>query len=314
VRGVIESLSLLSKLWLREPDAETLAAVQDWAVFAGVNAEPDQLASAYIDLFLLNVYPYGTVFTDPSGELNGRSAWDTAKLFEAAGFLPRELSEVGAPDHVGLCLAFLGHLAATGRDGGEFVADLCQWLPVCALAVLRESSARSFYQGLARATLEWLFSALGPSPVDVPLRAPEAIGLAEPGEEVHLSDVVRFLLACGRSGFFLSRSRLGALGREAGLALPFASRFEVARTLFVAAGETGRIRRLLELFDQEISGWESAYRSLGREHAAWRSCSRAWIGRLDATRRSLGRMREVLDSPLELGYDGAEVSPRRRGP
>ena len=61
-------LSLLSRLWLSEPDAALLRN----AVDAGFpQASIEDLALAYADLFLLNVYPYGSVYLDSSGELNG---------------------------------------------------------------------------------------------------------------------------------------------------------------------------------------------------------------------------------------------------
>ncbi|MBI3362676.1 MAG: molecular chaperone TorD family protein, partial [Chloroflexi bacterium] len=112
--------SLLSSLWLHEPDAETLARARselDLPV-----AEPADLASAYADLFLLNVFPYGTVFTDPFGELNGPSAQNIAALYDSHGYHPPELSEVGAADHVGLCLGFVAHRAIQRIEIGDFLS------------------------------------------------------------------------------------------------------------------------------------------------------------------------------------------------
>ncbi|MEK6575147.1 MAG: molecular chaperone TorD family protein [Chloroflexota bacterium] len=103
--------SLLSHLWLHEPDADAIArAVTELGL---PPAEPAELASAYADVFLLNVYPYSTAFTVPSGELNGPGAQRMAALYEAQGYCPSELNSVGAPDHLGLCLRFLAHLSDT---------------------------------------------------------------------------------------------------------------------------------------------------------------------------------------------------------
>ena len=94
-------LHTLSSLWLHEPDAATITrAVRELGL---PSADPNDLAMAYADLFLLNVSPYGTVFTDEWGELNGASAQYIAGLYEAHGYHPPELTEVAAPDHLGLC-------------------------------------------------------------------------------------------------------------------------------------------------------------------------------------------------------------------
>ncbi|MBI3733521.1 MAG: molecular chaperone TorD family protein [Chloroflexi bacterium] len=64
---------LLSCLWLHEPDSTALAEARRHEPFANaLETDSDQtaLASAYADLFLLNVYPYGTAYTDEWGELN----------------------------------------------------------------------------------------------------------------------------------------------------------------------------------------------------------------------------------------------------
>ena len=99
-----------SPLWLHEPTAETISrAVKELNL---PHADPNELASAYTDLFLLNVYPYGTVYTDFDGELNAPAAQQIADLFEAHNYHPPELNEVGAADHVGLCLGFF----SVGQD------------------------------------------------------------------------------------------------------------------------------------------------------------------------------------------------------
>jgi TorA maturation chaperone TorD len=288
------SFSLLSRLWLHEPDEDALEETRRLSIFSGVMARADDLGPAYIDLFLLNVYPYGSAFTEPSGELNGPSAWETQERFEQERYRPAELSQVGAPDHVGLCLGFLGHLEAAGRADGDFLRRLVLWLPVCAIAIEREPSAHPFYRALARATREKVLGGLGRSPLPALLPSLEAVEEEDLEAEVGLSEVVRFLLSPARCGFFLSRSRIGELGRAAGIALPFGARFDVARTLLVATGESQRVPRLLELLTEEISLWESAYRDLAREHPVWRPGAGAWLELLEAARRRLEQMRAAV--------------------
>jgi len=297
--GVLKpALDLLSRFWLHEPDPETLALAHEVPSLALHIGDARELSTAYTELFLLNVYPYGTAFTDPSGELNGPSAWRTARRYETHGYSPPELSEAGAPDHVGLCLGFLSHLTARELSDIEFSCWLLDWVPVCCLAVEREPSAHPFYRALAARTREGLME-------DIPVRLPldrENVPAGEVEEEVHLSDVIRFLLAPARSGFFLSRSRLGRLARSAGLRLSFASRFEVAQTLFASAGESGDVEAVLESLAAEVAEWKNAYRAWTAESPAWTPYATRWLCRIGETERKLGEMREILENPPELEY------------
>jgi hypothetical protein len=294
------TLSLLSRLWLIEPDAETLSLAREAGLLGG--GTPPDLAAAWTDLFLLNVYPYGTAFTDISGELNGPAAAAASRRYEAAGYRPPELLGTGAPDHAGLCLGFLANRAAQGQEDPPFLAWTLDWLPVCALAVERQPFAHPFYRDLAAATRESLF-AFSPSTAAAPEDlAPVLEADSENEEEVGLSRIVRFLLAPAASGFFLSRSRLGALALEAGLRLPFGSRFDVARALFEAAGESGRVEPVLAAISREAEAWDAAYAAHAREYTSWRTRAAVWRSRIAATRERLKEMRQVLESPLELEY------------
>jgi TorA maturation chaperone TorD len=304
VKDVPESsLGLLSRLWLREPDYRALAAARKLPSLAPHADEPAAMARAYTDLFLLNVYPYGTAFTDPSGELNGPAAWQAARRYEDRGFRPLELFEVGAPDHVGLCLGFLEHLARGGEKDIEFSSSLLEWVPICCLAVEREPSAHPFYRAVAAVTRKRLME-------DIPESMPQASEPEESArestdleeEEVGLSHIVRFLLAPARSGLFLSRAKLGQLARAAGMRLPFGSRFDVARMLFQTAGESGKVGTVLDLLGAELADWEAAYRAWAQVHPGWAPSAARWLHRTGETGRMLGQMREILENPPELEY------------
>ena len=89
----------LARLWLREPDERALESAHAMGL-ALPGSSPVELAADFSELFLLNVYPYGSVFTEPSGELNGRFASWAASRYERRRFLTPEFWEAGAPDHV----------------------------------------------------------------------------------------------------------------------------------------------------------------------------------------------------------------------
>ncbi len=289
--------ALLSRLWLHEPD---LAALDQWRAAAPgeqplqLPGDLDDLRAAYADLFLLNVWPYGTAYTDAWGEINTPEARHTAAVFEAAGYAPSERSEVGAPDHLGLCLGFLGHLARRG-DGArvQFLAQLADWAPVCCLAVERDPAAHAFYRALGRRTREAVMDELqvrlAANP-DAWRDRPDAEAAGLPGGEWRLRHVVRFWLTPARCGLFLSRARLGRMARGLGLHLPFGARRDVAAWLFSGAGEGGRLFDLLAQLRAETAAWADAYEAWGARWTAWRVPAQAWQGRIDAARRLLDEM------------------------
>ncbi len=309
------SLILLSRLWLHEPDDDTIN--RSHTELGLPLADLLDLASAYTDLFLLNVYPYGTVFTDPDGELNGADARQVAALYEAHDYHPIELMQVGAPDHVGLCLGFLAHAEEMRLEIRDFVPGLLEWSPVCCLAVEREPAAHPFYHALAVRTREDLLvkSVLtivnGASHIaDYDWQyvmddkryaiSNSRYAIRVDDDEIRLRDIVRFFLAPARCGMFLSRSRLGQLARKLGMRLPFGSRFDVAKILFEAAGESGLTTELVRMLSAEIEEWAAAYRTWATEYPAWQPFAKRWLARLDGARQMLALMREALEKPLEL--------------
>jgi len=293
--------SLLPRLWLSEPDPDLLREATD----AGFpKSSVDDLAVAYADLFLLNVYPYGSVFTDPSGELSGPYAAWMEQHYLAAGHAATGLEHVAAADHVGLCLDALAHLSRARTRDLDLVTSLQAWIPVLTLAVEREPGAHPFYRELARRTRTELLSEAG-SPQST--ADPAELGLLfEPSEEVHLSDVIRFLLAPARCGFFLSRARMGHLGRAAGARVPFGSRFDVARGLFERAGENGTVDDLMDSLEEERIEWSRVYDELARSAPSWMSHAVKWKARLERTGEALATMRGIVQSPPEWEYQERE--------
>ena len=283
---------LLSSLWLHEPHAETISrAVKELNL---PHAQPAELASAYTDLFLLNVYPYGTIYTDFDGELNAPAAQQIADLFEAHNYHPSELNLVGAADHVGLCLGFLLHLASTDTEYfGSTRRLVSEWIPICCLAVEREPSAHPFYRALARLTRDTLLKQ-NEAPLRVAPNDPFAISDLLSADEVRLRDLVNFFLAPARCGMFLSRSRLGQMAKQLGRRLPFGSRFEVAESLFASAGEAETLDQLISMLKDEVGVWASEYQSWAETYPTWKPFGVEWLNRTTNATRTLEGMREMM--------------------
>ena len=257
-----------------------------------------EASAAYTELFLLNVYPYASVYRDSPAELNGPSSLWTGQRFADAGFAPPELDTAAAPDHAGLCLAYLGQ-----TDDRDFLRFCLEWIPVFTLAAEREPAADPFHRSLARETREALFArAGGYGPGREPGPGALAPETPDPEEEVRLSDVIRYLLSPARSGFFLSRSRLGGIAREIGLRLPFGARFDVAENLFASAGEAARVPELLGVLERERGSWDAAYEDVAREHPAWAPFAALWRRRTSSTKGRIEEMKGLLDRPLDLEY------------
>jgi TorA maturation chaperone TorD len=293
-------LPLLSSLWLTEPDAAPITR----AVELGFPLAPaGDLAAAYTDLFLLNLPPYGTVFTDPLAELNGPAAGLWASRYAAYGYQPSALADAAAPDHLGLILGFLDHLEGQGAHAASAaahtVAEALAWAPALCIAVQQEPAAHAFYQALAGHTLAALldrFNALAPDlPDPLPTLPPPDPGpLPDPEGELRLRDLARFFLAPARCGLFLSRTRLGRLARDLGLPLPFGPRLDLAEALLQAAGANDQLPALLAALDDLSARHAAAHAALSTAHPLYAPLAHPWLARLTLSRHQLSLMLSAL--------------------
>lgn len=300
------AFDLLAQLWLHEPDPEL--AERGSSLFGLASADPGELAVAYADIFLLNVYPYGTVYTDAAGEMNGPAAQAMARRYAQHGYQPPELQAVGAPDHLGLGLGLLGHTATRGLQAAfaEACGELLAWGPLACLAVQREPGAHTFYRSLAALTADTLLLNAGPFTRDA--LEWQARDLPDPAlamdqsaveAEVRLRDVVGFFLTTARSGIFLSRGHLGGLARELGVALPFGARFDVATALFTAAGQSERLDLLLNQLEAEVEAWAAVYRQWATTYPAWATVGEHWLDCTARTLRLVGTMRRWASAEIQ---------------
>ena len=98
---------------------------------------------------------------------------------------------------------------------------------------------------------------------------------------------------------FLSRSRLGQIGKSLGTRLPFGSRFEVAESLFASAGEAEILDRLTSTLKDEVEVWTDEYQGWAEKYPTWKPFSEAWLSRTVNATRTLDEMRQMMNVGVE---------------
>jgi TorA maturation chaperone TorD len=178
-RARADTYRLLGRLCLAEVDARLLAALRETAEFGPTLAGEDEpllaaLRAEYARLLLLNALPYESVYVDQRMMLNTATTMAVVEAYREGGYSPA--GQVGAPDHVGLELAFLGHLAlaeAAALARGDFrevaagrarqarflVEHLGRWGPVWATALGR-LARHPFYATLAGVVRDYVLAEL----------------------------------------------------------------------------------------------------------------------------------------------------------
>jgi TorA maturation chaperone TorD len=170
---------LLGRLCLAEVDARLLAALRATPEFAATLAGDDDallaaLRAEYARLFLLNAPPYESVYVDEAMLLNTAATVAVVEAYRAGGYSPA--GQAGAPDHVGLELGFLGHLAAVESGAlargdvpaaaenrtrqRRFLAEhVGRWAPIWGTAVAR-LARQPFYTALGAVVCDYVLAEL----------------------------------------------------------------------------------------------------------------------------------------------------------
>lgn len=285
--------------------AESIAAEPDEALLAILAEVPDlaphatpEAAARHTHVFMLNVYPFASVYLGGDGALHGERAAFTRDVLRALGLRAEERGGVAA-DHLAVALDALAALLEREADADDAVEaararhaqrtvlgeHLLPWIPHVLGAVERVDDglyaavARRLRATLARhaARLATLEDEVAPAPTPA---APEPDASAP-------DDPLAWLAAPARCGMFLARDDLAALAAEAGLPARIGGRRFVLRELGRAAvsdAETVALGDALAAFARarrcELLAWQ---RELPTFASAWRPL----LDRLDATESRL---------------------------
>ena len=174
-RARADTYRLLGRLCLAEVDARLLGALRATADFGPTLIGDDEpllaaLRAEYARLLLFNAVPYESVYVDEQMMLNTAATVAVVEVYRAGAYSPA--GQVGAPDHVGLELAFLGHLALVEAEALErgdaaagarcrtlqatFLAEhLGRWAPIWATALGR-LARHPFYAALASVVRDYV--------------------------------------------------------------------------------------------------------------------------------------------------------------
>lgn len=263
--------------------------------------------SEFTDLFLLQLYPYASVYLSRDGMLGGDPADRIAGFWSAVGHTPPS-----EPDHLASLLSLLAGLTEAqatepdeatrlliGNAGDTLLRDhILSWVPPYLAAV--EALGSPFYQRWARLLADMLRDLL---PESEP--PPEAGVDTSPGTHPHLacipslghpqelggSDFLSGLLAPGRSGLILSRADLARAARELSLGSRIGERSFQLKALF-----SQDAKATLRWLQGEAIRWADWH---GEESWAPAQCRDHWISRS-------AHARDLLGSLASEGWDESE--------
>jgi TorA maturation chaperone TorD len=215
-----------------------------------------KMREEFARLFVLNVYPYESIYTGADVMLNTAETEEVATFYRHAGFNPPSGLY---PDHLAAELSFLAWLceeeAQAYRENSTF-ANFCRataaaflehhllpWLPLFTNS-LRRNLPEPFYEALVAETMafaceDYAYLRENISPEIAPL--PSEI----PAEKT-LNWLVRHLITPARCGFFLSKLEIFRLSRELQLPLGMVDRFTALKNLLNSAGQYSQLPLLFE--------------------------------------------------------------------
>jgi TorA maturation chaperone TorD len=234
-------------------------------------------AAEYTELFVFQLYPYGSVYLGAEGMLGGEARDRIGGFWRALGERPPV-----EPDHLALMLALYARLAEMEEGESDVVRrrswraarkaflweHLLSWLPVY-LDKLAEV-ATPFYRGwgelLAQALIEES-KAVGRQ-ARLPLHLRDAPGVFDPRRGGEVGEFLQTLLAPVRSGMILLRSDLTRAAHALGLGVRLGERRFILKALFSQDGAG-----VLEWLAMEADRWAERHRlyrePLGSVAASW---------------------------------------------
>jgi TorA maturation chaperone TorD len=314
---------LLSRLYLEGLTSELLPYVQALPSLAATlpdSFEADEVAADYQNLFGFNIFPYESIFLDPSGLLGGAMTERVTNDYREAGFA---LHQAERADHIGNELAFLAFLSGAEADAWEdnlvgialrmrqmardfLQTHLLRWLPPLIIALQQQPNA--FYARLADLTLEIVTTHLSVPPsnlADMNLLSPSSDNAAQipqasflppapalfTDEKTGLKDIASYLITPPMSGIYLSRDDIVQLGRQQRLPRGFGKRQQMLSNLLRVASQYDEWLTLLSSFQEQLEAWQAAYINYQVTYPHLGPFAEVWLARTTHTSDLLQQMK-----------------------
>lgn len=292
---------LLAELLAEEPDAELLALA---ATVAALRPHATRAAAArHTHVFVLNVYPFASVFLEPDGALDGPRAALTRGVLEALGL---GVAPGLAADHASVLLDALAALLEREAQAGTalvrerarhaqtalLLEHLLPWMPLFLAAV--ERADQELYGAAARLARELLLTHVARLPEAARVAGPT--WLAPPPDDAPSGsdgrgprDALGWLTVPARSGAFLGRSDLTGLADDLDLALRFGGRAFMLENLVQAAAQHDRGAELTDALARLVAEQGAAVATWAGALPGLRALWEPWLERSGATLTRLGR-------------------------
>lgn len=312
---------LFGRLFLRGLSSSLLPLVRAVPGLAEAAAERygramgDELkATAAADhhrLFRLNLFPYQSIFLDPSGLLGGAESDRVRRSYRQNGYA---VDEDAGPDHVGHQLDLLAFLCGAEREAlgaGEgatvrrlrrqqraFLEEhLLTWLFPFTVGLQRQE--QSLYGALAELTLALVYDhalALGEDgagPGQLPGQPPKRLPDPPPLLEVQgtgLKEIASYLTTPPYAGLFLTRDAIGRLGQALEIPRGFGDRQQTLVNLMRSAAQYDAFPALIEALQEVAGAWAAAYERRQEQMPELASFCWPWQARVEETARLLAQM------------------------
>jgi TorA maturation chaperone TorD len=268
--------------------------------------EFDRLAADHYTLFGLNVFPHESIFLDGEGDLGGAVSSSVLAFYQQAGYDVLLAGE--NPDHIGLELRLLAHLAAAESEAWEdglptvvqrlsdlqrrFLDEhLLRWLPGLVQAIRQQDEG--FFSALADLSLELASEHIGsqerePASAHPDFELPRFPDLLV-HEKTSLKDFAHFLLTPACSGFYLSREDISRLASSLKIPRGFGSREQMLANLLRAAADYESLPPLVEGITTLLGDWIGFYEAMAEDQPVLAFFAAPWLQRLHATQAQLAR-------------------------
>ena len=306
--------AMLGRLLLQEPGPDAAGLVAGLPELEPLGRPDPELAAIYERLFLREIPLFESVFLGGDGQRGGPVVGDVLDSYCRHDFDETTTWRVPSPDHLGIELRFLGHLAARESAAWqddrpdeatklvevqrEFLArHLGQWGEVATAAVLRRAGDGP-YQVLTTAVAELLAAEserLRPAP-DHP--GMPAVASEEPPRRLAPARIARWLLTPSRSGAFLDVDDLAEAATSIGAPWRPSDSRGAFRHVVESAVDSGDLHRLLVRLRPAIESWRDAHAANESDRDGSRRIWRHWRLQADHTLALIDRLGdEGLGSP-----------------